>query len=324
MELIQVAMSVPDIARQTRFYGKVLGFRRASAICVWGEGVARAQGLPGEACFTLQWMVGTQYYMQFEFFQYSIPTPHPRPSDWRPNDLGYVRIGVVTPDFDGAIRRAVAAGHRPLTEPVFRDGLRRVCLIDPAGVIVELMENGLTLVGGSPARCWPVEPGIKYATASVPDLAAARRYFVDGLGLVPDETSVLHGPEDEALWGLKGAQCKRLLLRSRDSFVELVQYTDPLGKPWRQGHLLSDIGILNLAVGCSRAEGFFAVYDRLCAMGCRATVEVPEEARCGDRAVTYFTDDRGFSMEIVLLDRRYHHLFGFEPEDALLTGASEA
>jgi catechol 2,3-dioxygenase-like lactoylglutathione lyase family enzyme len=65
---------------------------------------------------------------------------------------------------------------------------------------------------------------------SVPDLADARRAYVEALGLQVVEDRQLHTPEDEAMWGLAGAQASSLMLRADNFLLELVEYHSP-GRP---------------------------------------------------------------------------------------------
>ena len=56
---------------------------------------------------------------------------------------------------------------------------------------------------------------VRSVRVSVPDLAIARQSYVDALGLEVVEDRQLHTPEDEAMWGLAGAEADSLLLRVR-------------------------------------------------------------------------------------------------------------
>ena len=119
---------------------------------------------------------------------------------------------------------------------------------DPNGVLLEILEDDPRAVEQRPrVRDLPV--ATRFLTLSVPDLDEARNTWLDVLGL-PEETEVvLHTPEHEALWGLDGASRESFVVRAQDIFLEVVQYLDPVGKPWPEGYMISHIGPLNVALG---------------------------------------------------------------------------
>src|SRR5262249_8862604 len=147
-------------------------------------------------------------------------------------------------DFDATLERIRASSGRLMTNPAGAAGRRRVCLQDPDGVLIEVMEDMAPpsdqVRPDFPTTCRSV-------TLSVPDLERAARFWVDGMGLVAADGVALHEPEHEALWGLKGAQRRELLLRADDFFVELVEYTNPVGRSRPAGHMPCDHGAFNIA-----------------------------------------------------------------------------
>ena len=76
--------------------------------------------------------------------------------------------------------------------------------------------------------------------ASVPSLVEAREDFVNAMGLQVVEDFQLHSDEDEALWGLAGAEANSLVLRADNFLLELVEYRAPEPRPRPEGYLLSD------------------------------------------------------------------------------------
>ncbi|HSJ17997.1 MAG TPA: SDR family NAD(P)-dependent oxidoreductase [Solirubrobacterales bacterium] len=308
--LCQVALSVTDLRRVQRWYREVLGFAPAGGTNLFAGPLASAvQGLPGAAS-TCWWLVDRQEFFQLELFEFRGPPVRPPPRDWRPSDVGYSMLGVHVDDLDATVRRAGAAGSPPLSEPVGSPGERRVCLRDPDGVIVELMENDPR---GARSRDRPrpeLPAAARSVTLSVPDLERSRRFFAGVLGLRLAEGVELHRPEHEALWGMDGATRRSLVLEARDFFVEVVEYADPRPRPWPPGYRISDQGLLNVAFGFRDRAQLDAAYDRCVAAGHRAN---SRPLSFGPWAVTYVNDDQGFSVELIQVARWYERRMGFRP-----------
>src|SRR5262245_46461516 len=205
--LCQFAFSVVDLQRTRRWYQEMLGFVPSGGTDDFGNPFGSwVQGLP-EVDVVTKWMVDQQEFMQLEMFEFKSPVPKPRPQDWGPNNTGYTIIGVHVSNFDARLMSLRAAGVQPLTEPIGHAEARRVCIKDPEGNIVELMEDD-PRQGGSKARPRP-RPNVPVAarsiTVSVPDIDRSRRFFVQTLRLEECTDYVLHRPEHEELWNLKGA-----------------------------------------------------------------------------------------------------------------------
>jgi catechol 2,3-dioxygenase-like lactoylglutathione lyase family enzyme len=314
--LCQVAFSVTDLRRTDRWYREMFGFVPAGGTRTFrGPIASRVQGLPGAAS-TCWWLVDRQDFFQLELFQFERPRARPRPADWRPCDVGYARVGLHVADFEATVRTLTAAGHPPLGDPLGPSGGRRVCVRDPDGVVLELMEDDPRMGGGQRSR--PQVPvAVRSVTLSVSDLARSRRFFVDTIGLAEARAVRLHGPEHEALWGLAGAQSMSLVLAAGDWFIELVQYTDPVGKPWPAGYRISDQGILNIALGFRDKTAFDAVYARALAAGYRGNWR-PLNLLAW--AVVYLNDDQGFSVEMLFVRPWYDGRMGFQPRPSRARG----
>ena len=96
------------------------------------------------------------------------------------------------------------AGVQLLTEPISAPGAKRVCVKDPEGNIVELMEEDPRQGAKARPRPRPDVPAVaRSITVSVTDINKSRRYFVDTLRLEECTDFVLHRPEHEELWELK-------------------------------------------------------------------------------------------------------------------------
>lgn len=151
---------------------------------------------------------------------------------------------------------------------------------------------------------------VRCVTVSVASLERAHRFWAEGLGC--QEASVnLHCHQHERLWGLEGAHRDSLVLWAGDVLIELVRYASPAWRARPAGYLVSDQGILNVAFGYWSRDEFNATFARLIRLGFRpnsAPWSVP-----GHATVVYFTDDQGFSVELLHVEREGMDYMGFVP-----------
>lgn len=312
MRLSQIALSVTDLRRAHAWYER-LGFLPAGGTNLFmGPIASMVQGVP-RAASTCWWLVDNQDHFQVELFEFRSPPARPLPADWHPNDIGYSTIGVHVSDLDETLARLGVTGTEPLTAPTGAPGERRACVRDPDGVFVELMED-------DPRSPLPRErPRAEAAattrsiTLSVPSLERSRRVFADVLGLEPAGELILHGPEHETLWGLEGARRESALLWADDFLVELVEYTDPRGRPRPRGYRITDQGLLNIAFGFRGRRDFKRALRR-----CTEAGLVPNgpALRLGAWSVVYVNDSDGFSIELLHAERWYERRLGFQPRRA--------
>ena len=307
--LNQIAFSVVDLRRTERWFREGLGFLPAggSRFMMSTPLAGMVQGVK-QAASCCWWLVGRNPWFQIEMFQFRRPMARLMPTAFRPCDTGYTRIGVHVEDFDRALQQLEILGSLPLS-PVFGQfGHRRACVRNPDGVYVEVMEDD-PLAGRTQGER-PCPAAMRTVTLSTPDLDASLAYILAVSGGTREDTEI-HADEHEALWGLAGAQCKRAVVRCGDVLVEIVQYLDPIGKPWPVGYRIADQGILNIAFGARSKRDHMALYERAAAFGAvpnHAPIHVPGSG------VVYVTDALGFSVEILwmapgLADRQW----GFEP-----------
>ncbi|MFB3813518.1 MAG: VOC family protein [Terriglobales bacterium] len=310
--MCQIAISCLDQVRTCRWYQRALGFVPAGALPdVRGPEVSAIQGLP-DVVTSVTWLLDQQNQVQMEFFAFQHPSVRPIPPDWKPSDVGFSMIGIHVANFDRALDSTLRSGGRPLSGPIGPAGKRRVCLRDPEGVLLELMEDD-PRVPGAAARPRPHLPvAVRSMTLSVPDLARARRFWVDTLGLPEAKGLMLHGSEHEALWGLSGARRKSLLLWAGDFLIELVQYTDPLGRPRPAGYWLADQGISHIAVRPDTKSDFDKAYQCAINGGYRGNCEPVD---LGGVKAVYMNDDQGFTVELLWCDEKEEKNFGFQPAD---------
>jgi catechol 2,3-dioxygenase-like lactoylglutathione lyase family enzyme len=308
--LCQVAFSVTDLKRTHAWYRDVLGFVPAGGTNLFaGPLASRVQGLP-RAASTCWWLVDRQDFFQLELFEFRSPPVRPMPPDWRPCDIGYTTLGVHVADFEAVLARAERSGHPALSDPFGPDGWRRACVRDPEGVLIELMEDDPR--AGSPRR--RPRPEIPVAarsvSLSVPDLERSRRFFVDVLGLGVANGLELHRAEHDALWGLGGSRRSSLVLAARDFLVELVEYADPVGRPWPRGYRISDQGLLNVAFGFRSRRHLATAYERCKRAGHEGN---SRPLSLGAWTVVYVSDDQGFSVELLHVAPWYVGRMGFRP-----------
>jgi hypothetical protein len=110
----------------------------------------------------------------------------------------------------------------------------------------------------------------------------------------------IHCPEHEVLWGLESARSDRLVLDAGECLIELVQYYQPPGRHRPAGYLISDQGILNVALRCSGRKELNDTYQRLVSNGYSANSE-PWTVD-GVATVVYVQDDQGLSVELLSVE----------------------
>jgi catechol 2,3-dioxygenase-like lactoylglutathione lyase family enzyme/uncharacterized protein YndB with AHSA1/START domain len=305
--LNQIAFSVVDLGRTEQWFREAFGLLPAGGTRSFrGWGAQHVQGLRGAAS-TCWWLVGRDDYLQLELFQFERPLAGLLPADFRPCDIGYSRVGIWVADFDATLERLEKMATRPLTVPQGGAGERRACVRSPDGVYVEIMEDDPLAGRTRVVRECPAAP--RSVTLSVPDLEESRRFFQGALGLRESDAR-LRRPGDEALWGLGAAQVRSMVLDAGPVLVELVQYVDPVGKPWPGGHRISDQGILNIAFGYRNMREHLADYRR-----CRQAGATPNgfPLHLVNWGVVYVNDVQGFSVELLWVKPRWDSKMGFTP-----------
>ena len=305
--ILQIVLGSDNLPFCKHVYGSALGFAAAGERLIYSEHNGAVMGLGPVGGATVLYMVGRQKLLQLEFWTHTTPPQRSLPADWRPNDLGFCRLGLSVPDFPGTLARLAALGIGTITPPVGAAGSRRVCFRDPTvGIPVEVMEEGSGLPG-TRDRHHDLEPALVYVAASVPDLADARQFFggVVGLEAVPD---ALHAPEHEALWGLGGARRRTAVLRGGTTFLELVQYDAPAGRPLDDG--LDRQGFKTISVGFRDPADTGAIFRRVVEAGLGWTVAAPASHIGGNHVVGAVAQ----RMKTLSVPPELERQFGFSPE----------
>jgi catechol 2,3-dioxygenase-like lactoylglutathione lyase family enzyme len=259
VKVVQIGLNTSDLAGSLQLYHELFGFENAGGNVLWGN-VMRMQGLEPGARSLIWWMVGGASFFQLEFFTHSKPRQRPLPPDWRPSDHGWVRFGISVNDFAAVVQGLERWNIAALGGVNGAAGSRRLAFRDPhVGAVVEVVESTS-----------PTAPTMTYATSSVADLAAARHYYRDVIGCELEPIEGLHSLTDEALWGLEGAEREGFVVRFGDIAVEVLEYTAPAGRA-RPDRLISDQGIMNIALGSRDVGVVRALLGRLRAAGHTST-----------------------------------------------------
>jgi catechol 2,3-dioxygenase-like lactoylglutathione lyase family enzyme len=315
-KIVQVAMSCRDMQRSRCWYAKLFGYVPSGgldpATLADPPDIPSVQGVPG-ASLQMLWAVDQQDFFQLELFQYRAPEARPMPTGWRACDIGYTTIGLHVTDFDGTLARLAEEDVPLLTAPLEIGGARRVCVRDPDGVLLEIMEDDPRVAGSGPRARPAVPVATRMVRASVPNLDQSLAYFIDTLGMHPEEPT-LHRPDHERLWGLPGATPRVQLLSCGDFWIELAQYETPPPAAWPEGYRISDLGIVNFAIGTRDGAAYRTIREALQAASYDVTPELTSIGGC-----FYAMSDQGFSVEVLFLPEDGNEFAGFVPEPAHLT-----
>ena len=312
--IAQIALCALNAEQLRQWYESAFDLVRAGKIFTTPPmNTDRIQGIAPNPTETVSWLVDRQDYFQLEFFQFYRPKSQRKPSDWRPCDIGYNMVGIHVADFDKTAHRIGAVCDRPLPVISGAVGERRLCLQDPEGNWVEVMERDpITQIPGTdPGIVRPEIPSaVRFMRVSVPDLDKARNAFVNAMGLTVVDDFQLHTPEQEALWGLDGAEVKTALLRSRNFLVELVEYQSHQPRARPHDYQISDQGFMNIALGYRETSEFDRAFQQATSNGMTPNGKPVD---VGIFRVMYVNDPQGFSVEMLNARRSLWSLSGFNP-----------
>lgn len=312
--ICQVALCALNAANLREWYQRCFGMIKAGKIFSMPPmATDRIQGISPNPTESVSWLVDQQDYFQLEFFQFYRPRSKPRPSAWRPCDIGYNLMGIYAKDFDKVLAMITASSDRAVPNPVGSRGERRVCLQDPEGNWLEILERDpiTQITGADPCIVRPeLASATRFMRVSVPNLETSRDAFVNAMGLTEVEDFQLHTPEHEMLWGLAGAQTRTVLLRSTNFLVELVEYQSHQPQPRPQGYQICDQGFMNIALGYRETAEFDAAFAHATRNGMAPNGKPVD---IGIFRVMYVNDPQGFSVEMLNARRALWSLSGFNP-----------
>jgi len=306
--IVQLGLNTTDMPATLRLYSEAFGFANGGANAFWGE-PSGIQGLGPETRGIMWWLVGRQDFFQLEVFQHTAPVPRPLHDDWRPCDHGWVRFGLLVAAFDDALEVLDRWGIAYSTAVSADGGAKRAVFRDPfVGAFVEIIEDEPVMRGVERSRDASSRPALAYATCSVGDLAAARRFYETVLGLEIRSRDSLHSVEDERLWGLAGLEPDGFLAVSGDISIEIVSYGEGVGRAQPDDHCSADLGIMNVALGSRRVALVRDVIDRARNAGIRSGTEFGQ----GDM-LALFLLDRDKQVELIALPEDLDAAVGFSP-----------
>jgi catechol 2,3-dioxygenase-like lactoylglutathione lyase family enzyme len=310
--LAQVAVIADRVGAPAtiEWYREIFGFLPAGGADFGGPELQELQDLPHpDPKLRIEWLVEQNHPFQLEIFDYERPTSRPRPEDWSPVDIGYSGITLTVQDFDDVLAK-VRADRSLASGAIGAHGDRRILVLDPNGIHLEVRERDIEVPGESAAsRARPEVPvTIRAITLSVPDLADSVAFFRDGFGMV-EVAEPLHRSEDRELWGLAAAEFDAAVVAAGGVLLELVQYREPTGRPRPEGRLLSDAGVMNVALSTTSAKLFADRRERLIAAGHEVRDFFPDDLV----TVAYVTDRHGFNVELIRMDPAAYPGFGFSP-----------
>ncbi len=162
---------------------------------------------------------------------------------------------------------------------------------------------------GQRDRYHPLDPTVVYVAVSVTNLERARAYFGTVVGLEPVEGE-LHTPGHEALWGLADARRRTALLRGGTTFMELVHYESPAGRPRPMDDGLDRQGFKTVAVGFRDPADTGAVFRRVKQAGLSWTVAEPVSNIGGNHVIGAVAHN----MKTLSVPLELERQFGYSPE----------
>lgn len=298
--ICQIALSVEDLVRSREFYEQLLGMKYANTTDAFrGKTAEAVQGVPGVSSEVV-WMIDDRDFMQVELFKFLTPKTRPVARTRSPWDIGYSRVAFEVNDvasFHSECSQKDIGGLSPL---VAIGDASYFTMQDPTGILLEI----------GPAKD-PLPDWLKGRPCgialTVPDLTVALQSFHNtlGFGKLSDAP-----PDKGVLWGEADAEKTMVLLDGGTLWVELSQYATPASNPWPEGYRITDLGIVNVAVGFRDVAKVKDTYRR--------TVDAGFAPNCAPKCspfggCTYVNDPQGFSVEIMAITRMLDGAFGFRP-----------
>jgi catechol 2,3-dioxygenase-like lactoylglutathione lyase family enzyme len=149
---------------------------------------------------------------------------------------------------------------------------------------------------------------VTYITRSVPDLAAAKKFYTDIMRMETAPLDLLHSEADEALWGLAGAKRDGFLVPAGNGWLEILEYKSPRGKPQGPDRRLSDQGIMNVGLFARDTATIQAVIDRLDAEG-----NPPDWLTSGQDVLGVYINQPERELELFSCPAHVEPAMGFTP-----------
>lgn len=309
LPLSQIAISSIDLQRSELWWREGLGFLPSAHTRMFrGRTMSGVVRLDNAATST-RWLVGQDDWLQIEIWQYENPIPRLTLAESVQNRIGFRRCGVWVKDFEATLKRLSEQGTLPLTEPIGELGERRVCILDPDGIHVELFEQDPLQGQVAPAK-YTCNAALRSVTVVTDNLSQSADFAERGLGLKPFEGEFVR---DETLWGLAGARSSREVFRSDAMLLEYVHYVWPAALPRHPHARINDQGILNIAFGDnSSGDGV----KKMELQAIKAGAIASDRMQTPLAGCVYMSDPQGFSYEFMWAKPGLGHRFtGYLPKD---------
>lgn len=110
--------------------------------------------------------------------------------------------------------------------------------------------------------------GVHHVALSVPDMDVARRFYIDLLGAQEISSSSWEPGNDfvEDIIGLRDCKGSQLLLRLKNTYVELFEFSQPRAAPQDPDEPVNRFGYTHFGI---EVDDIHAIYERMLAAGIR-------------------------------------------------------
>jgi catechol 2,3-dioxygenase-like lactoylglutathione lyase family enzyme len=294
----QLALVVRDYRKSADFYARIFGLDHIFGTSAFrGKAAESVQGVPGAAS-TTRWLIDGRKLFQLEIFQFDQPVSRPLPADREVCDLGYNRLIIAVRSLADIDKRAreFSGIESSAIETWSADGRSHAILRDPDGILLELVQAPELVPRERPAML----VGLGLTT---PDMTTTVEDLCQGFGFTPNEDIFEHHRN----WSVGGRLQATQTLQLGDMFLVISQYREARPRP--SDYRLSDIGIMNFAVGFHQQDEFDRCYKKTLEMGMSPNCE---PVTIKDRvSVVYNNLRHGFSVEMIFMAESYWGLYGF-------------
>jgi catechol 2,3-dioxygenase-like lactoylglutathione lyase family enzyme len=137
--------------------------------------------------------------------------------------------------------------------------------------------------------------GVHHVGVPVRDLDASLEFYETVLGISADFQGAASGEELAAAVRVPGAALKFAFLTVGNSALELVEYVEPSGEPFRLRNC--DVGAMHIAFEVADIDSTCSSLKARGAAFTSAPIRIPEGPLAGC-AFAYFTDPDGIQLEL--------------------------
>jgi len=147
--------------------------------------------------------------------------------------------------------------------------------------------------------------GIHHTSIAVSDLDKMLGFYRDLIGfrLIHEGSWEVGNARLDALVGLEGSSARYVMLHGGNLYLEMFQYSSPVGRPGDPDRPVCDAGLTHI---CLVTDDIDADYERLCAAGTR--FHAPPGPP-GVMRATYGRDPEGNVFELIQFDGDHNFAF---------------